>query len=132
MNEEESKQTIECKAAIRAALEKVGEYCGLPSPEEDRVRTVEVRGVRIEVPDEIYEIAMRVGDDPSMGDRKQGEIERSQWARNKASDLCDDWWKLLTQKGYAEPMEPNVQDECVMRVAAEIATRVLEERQWYR
>jgi hypothetical protein len=29
MNEEESQQSIECKAAIRAALEKVGEYCGL-------------------------------------------------------------------------------------------------------
>ncbi len=26
---EESRQSIECKAAIRAALEKVGEYCGL-------------------------------------------------------------------------------------------------------
>ena len=26
---EESQQSIECKAAIRAALEKVGEYCGL-------------------------------------------------------------------------------------------------------
>jgi hypothetical protein len=29
MTEEESQQSIECKAAIRAALEKVGEYCGL-------------------------------------------------------------------------------------------------------
>jgi len=29
MSEDESQQSIECKAAIRAALEKVGEYCGL-------------------------------------------------------------------------------------------------------
>ncbi len=29
MTEDESQQSIECKAAIRAALEKVGEYCGL-------------------------------------------------------------------------------------------------------
>jgi hypothetical protein len=124
MNEEESQQSIECKAAIRAALEKVGEYCGLGGMGPE-IRTIEIKGVRIDVPTEIYEIAVRRGDDPSMGDRKRGEIERSRWARDKAAELCADWWKLLSRKGYEEPLMGEDMDECIRRVASEMANQVL-------
>jgi len=117
-----------CRLAMKAALEAIQDYCGMAPTGEGGVRMVEVRGVKIEVPDEIYEIAMKEPEDPSMGDPRQSDIERSRWARNKAAELCTDWWKLLTRKGYAEPMEKDVMDECVMRVAAEIGARILEER----
>jgi len=125
MTDEMKAKADECRLAMKAALEAIQDYCGIPPTGEGEVRMVEVRGVKIEVPDEIYEIAIQ---ESRSLDSRQIEIEQSRWARNKAAELCTDWWKLLTRKGYAEPMEADVMDECVMRVAAEIGARILEGR----
>jgi len=114
-----------CRTAMKAAMEAIQDYCEMAPTEEGRVRMVEVRGVKIEVPDEIYEIATQ---ESISLDSRQIEIEQSSWARDKADELCADWWKLLTAKGYEKPMEADVMDECVMRVAAEIGASILKER----
>lgn len=114
-----------CRLAMKAAMEAIQDYCGIEPTGEGEVRMVEVRGVKIEVPDELHEIAIQ---ESSSLDTRQIKIEKSDWARNKAVELCAGWWKLLTPKGYEEPLMGVEMDECVMRVAAEIGARILEER----
>ncbi|MCK4528413.1 hypothetical protein KAW18_13655 [candidate division WOR-3 bacterium] len=83
MNEEESQQTIECKAAIRAALEKVGEYCGLGEMERAG-HTIKFAGATIEYPEEIYQIAI---DETLEYDDRIGKIAASEWTVKQAVEL---------------------------------------------
>ena len=110
---EESQESIECKAAIRAALEKVGEYCGLGGMGADKGHTTKFAGATIEFPEEIYQIAI---DEALEDDDCIKEIASSEWAVNQAKALC-----LSMLEGEALEAEA-----CVEKVAMRLAEKIVE------
>jgi len=119
MTEEMEAKAKNCRLAMKAALEAIQDYCG--TTPIGKVRMIDIRGIDLEVPDEIHEIAMQ---ESRSLDARQTEIEQSEWVRDKAAELCTDWWGLLTR---TEPTAGET-DECITRVAAEMGARILEER----
>ncbi len=112
MTEEESKQTIECKAAIRAALEKVGEYCGLGEMERAE-HTIKYVDATIGYPEEVYQIAI---DETLEDDDCIAKIAASEWTVNQAKALC-----LSMFEG--EDLEA---EACVGKVATRLAEQIVE------
>ncbi len=86
MIEEESQQTIECKAAIRAALEKVGEYCGLGEmgkPEQDGP-AIRIPGL-IDVPMKwIPEDIFRIIDESGTSEGAINKLIEHEWVISQA------------------------------------------------
>lgn len=121
MTDEMEAKAENCRLAMKAAMEAIQDYCGIPSTGEYEVREIEVRGIDLKVPDEICEIAMQESKSLTV---RQTEIEQSEWVRDKAAELCTDWWGLLTR---TEPTAGET-DGCINRLAAEIGARILEER----
>jgi len=109
---EETQQSIECKAAIRAALEKVGEYCGLGGMGGSE-HTIKFAGATIEFPEEIYQIAI---DETLEDDICIKEIASSEWAVNQAKALC-----LSMFEGEKLEAEAGVE-----RVAMMLAEKIVE------
>ena len=112
MSEDESQQSIECKAAIRAALEKVGEYCGLGGMSRAE-HGVEFAGATIGYPEEVYQIAI---DETLEDDDCIEKIAASGWAVNQAKALC-----LSMFEG--EDLEA---EACVGKVAMRLAEQIVE------
>jgi len=109
---EESQESKECKAAIRAALEKVGEYCGLGGM-GGAGHTTKFAGATIEFPEEIYQIAI---DDTLDDDNCIKEIASSEWAVNQAKALC----LSMLEEGGTEV------EVCVEKAAMAIAENIVE------
>ena len=108
---EETQESIECKAAIRAALEKVGEYCGLGGM-GGAGHTIEFAGATIGFPEEIYQIAI---DEALEDDICIKDIAASGWAVNQAKALC-----LSMFEGEALEAEA-----CVEKVAVKLAEKIV-------
>jgi len=123
---EESQQSIECKAAIRAALEKVGEYCGLGEMRyggEGGRHTIECAGVTIEYPEEVYQIA--IGGTSDDYDRTRA-IAATGWAVNYARSWCK---SRVSQEGLVK-FESGASVElsdCVDMVAMRLAEKIVEQ-----
>jgi hypothetical protein len=118
MIEEESQQTIECKAAIRAALEKVGEYCGLKGigavelPEHGRY--IKFAGEIIEYPDSIQDIM----DSHAPPERQIELIAATPWAEETAREQCKGMYGV----------ELPAFDECIKWMSTDLARAVVFQR----
>ena len=104
----------ECRRAFKAAAEAVADYCGLAPTGEGEVRMVEVGGMRIEVPEEIEEIAHS---DPELTEAERiRAIKESSWAQHEAGGLCE---KLFGATG-------NELESCIDRVSTKLAEGMLD------
>lgn len=109
---EESKQSAECRAAIQAAVEKVGEYCSLGGASVSH--TIKFAGATIGYPEEINQIAI----DETLEDEDRIEgIATSGWMINQAKALC-----LSMFEG--EGLEA---DACVDRTSKTLAEMIVEQ-----
>jgi hypothetical protein len=113
MTEEESQQSIECKAAIRAALEKVGEYCGLGGM-SGAGHTIKFAGAIIEYPEEIHQVAT---DAERTDEGSIMVIGALDWTFNQATSLCRSVFE-------GEKLE---EEACVDRVTKMLAKQIVKQ-----
>jgi len=111
MTDEMEAKAEECRLAMKAALEAIQDYCGMPSTEE-----VEVEGIRFTVPDELKEIAL--GDSELPLETRIRAVEESGWALSEAEKVCE---KLFGATG--DDLE-----ECTERIADQLTTAIT--RKW--
>jgi len=114
---EETQESIECKAAIRAALEKVGEYCGLTemvAVEPEHGRYIKFAGEIIEYPDEVH----RIMNTPLSEEEQIKEISETEWAEETAREQCKGMYGV----------ELPAFDECIKWMSTDLARAVVFQR----
>lgn len=113
---QETKQSAECRAAIKAAVEKVGEYCSFGGMGvEGGKYTVKFAGATIEYPEEINQIAI----DEALEDEDCIEkIAASEWTIEQSKELARD---IETSDSSL------VGKVSVDRVAASLAEKIVEQ-----
>jgi len=117
MNEEESQQTTECKAAIRAALEKVGEYCGLGKM-SGTAHTIELGGAIIEYPEEIHQVAT---DAERTDEGSIMVIGALDWTFNQATAMCRSMFEGEEAEADISPVA------CVERLSKVLAEKIVKQ-----
>jgi len=88
----------ECLAALRAASEVIGEKCKFTPPEIKK--TVEIEGLKIEVPNEVAEKLKGQYHDLTFAEKVKKMEEESEWLRN----MSEGWIRKVLP--FYEPGTP--------------------------
>lgn len=106
-----SESSDECKVALQAAMDLIGEKCGIVSL---RTKTLELYGLKVTVPAEVTEVA---SSNPNLTRAERVEaISKSQWAKGWAGGMIDLVSPGLTGKEREEALE---------RLSVKLAERVV-------
>lgn len=104
-----SEVSEDCKLALKAALELIGEKCKVTFP-----KTIELHGAKVTVPLEVAEIGSR---NPKLTQEERIKaISETAWAQGWAEGMC-----TLVSPGLAG----KEREACIERMARTLAERVV-------